>query len=283
MRWVLLAILLALPAWADEISDATRAHLKSLEETAARLERDGNKGKYYEKVTDEIARIRKEYRLDVAPAATQAKPGASAAAAAYARAEAERRARAEADARAQAARNNARAEERATQNKARSEASRANSQWEKSKRDFASAAEEELRRRQRFSRFYQTRGDWQYAYNSQVLFAQKPIAAGGLGFDFVQADRWAQRALELQPPAAIESFRRRYAKALAYVRSPAEQGGLGYVRAYARKVALDQAQELNDIQLDKWIAQSRERVLSQRGGFSRFKDSCRSWYKAFGG
>jgi hypothetical protein len=272
MLWVVLAALLACPAWADGISDSTRAHLQSLEATKARLESEGNKGKYYQKVKGEIARIRAEYRLGD-PAEAGAKPGHGAAAAAQARAAEQARAEAEAERRAKAEAE-ARAEARARQ---------VDPRWEKSKDEFASLAEEELKRRQWFSRFYRRRAEWQHAYNSQLRFAQAPIAAGGLGYDFTEADGWAKRVLELQPPEAIAAFRRRYEKVLAYVRLPKEQGGLGHVRAYARKVALDVAQGSNDAQIDEWIAQNRRRVLSERGGFARFKHSCHAWYKAFGG
>lgn len=263
MLWAALAALLALPASADEMPDPTRAHLRSLEATAVRLEREGNRGKQYEKVKEEIARIRREYRLSASPAWPDLKPAPNATAHAQA-AEAERKAKAETKARAEAP-------------------ARPVDPREKAKKEFVSPAEEELKGRQMFSRFYRSREEWQYAYSLQMQFAQKPLAAGGLGFDFSDADNWAKYVVTNQPPGAIEGFRRRYQKAIAYMHLPVEQGGPGYERGEARKKALELAQGSSDAQVEKWIGESRHRVLSERGGSTRFTNSCRSWYKAFGG
>jgi hypothetical protein len=259
---MLRSLLLPLLVLAAPVSQSTLDHLHSLEQTVSRLEAEGNTGKYYEKVKAEIARIKKEYGLSA---------GAGAGAAAKSEVPKEDRAREEARAQAQGEKPAA-----------------SSADWQRKKDDFTRAAEEELKRRQQakpenFSQFYANRAEWQKVYDAQMQFAQGRVAAGGLGFDFQEADAWVKGQMESIGPAQISAHRQRYAKAAFYLQAPAAKGGPGYVRGYARKLALELADK-TDSELDKWIAQDKARRASARSssGFARFKQSCEGWFRAFG-
>jgi hypothetical protein len=260
LRWALFLLLVAWPVFGGEIPEATRAHLKLLQDRLATMPA----GKGRDKIAEEVARIRREYGLGAGvrasePVRRKAEP---------AQGEPSRKGP-----------NWQRAKDDFV-SAAEEELKGRNEAWERRKSDFVSAAEGELKHRRHFSRFYTRREDWQRTYEAQLAFAQKPVRQGGLGYDFAEADRWVKKVLDLQPPEAIAAFRSRYAKAVAYTQLPKEQGGLGYVRAYARKVAVEVAEKGSDSYVENWIAQNRRRTSGEHGGFGR---TCREWFRSFGG
>lgn len=263
MKWARLALLVVLPAlaFADSIPDATLTHLRLLEERLAVMPA----GRAREKVAEEVARIRREYKLD----------GAAVSGAASGAEEANRAARAY-----QNTQDNWEKRRQDFQSAAEEELRRRKGDsraWQQAKDDFMGAAEAELRRREGFSRAYGGTAEWKRAYDSNLSFAQKPVRLGGLGYDFAEADRWVKRVMSLQSPAAIAAFRARYAKAVAFAQLPKEEGGLGFVRAYARKVAVEVAEKTSPSAVDDWISQHRSTRSSRRSATG----TCRSWFSFF--
>jgi hypothetical protein len=263
VNWARLALLVILPAiaHADSIPEATRAHLRMLEERLAVMPA----GRARDKVAEEVARIRREYKMDGA-AVSGAAPGA--------------RREPEANRAYQNTQDNWEKRKRDFQSAAEEELRRREGDsraWQQAKDDFMSAAEAELRRREGAARAYGGKAERQRAYDSNLSFAQKPVRLGGLGYDFAEADRWVKRVMGLQSPAAIAAFRARYAKAVAFAQLPKEEGGLGYVRAYARKVAVEVAEKTSPSAVEDWIAQHRTSRSPRRSAAG----TCRSWFSFF--
>lgn len=295
MRWALILLLAALPAFGADMPEATRAHLKLLQDRLATMQ----PGKARDKIAEEVARIRREYGLDRSAGASAGSSAAQqekARQAAQARraeemyreelrrrmAENEHRAARMAEIRRQQEREWARQRAEAeASDRMKKEAAAAAAK----KEDFISAAHAEMRRREFVKQaeeeikkrpLYRSQTEYERAYASHLKFAQDSVAEGGLGFVPEEARQWTDKMMREKTNDQIYSIRFRYNRALKFAKTPKAEGGPGYERGYARKVALEAAMNPGSNAVEDWIKAEKAK-LSRRKPAS----GCRGWFGMF--
>lgn len=292
MCWAILLLLAALPALGSDIPEATRAHLKLLQDRLATMP----PGKGRDKIAEEVARIRREYGLDPKPgtgSASGASAGDRARQEARARqademyreelrrrmAENERRAARQAELRRQAEREWAKQQAEAEANE------RLKKEAAAKKDDFLSAAQAEMRRREFLKQaeeeiarrpHYRSRTEYDRDFASHLKFAQDSVAEGGLGFVPEEARQWTEKMMREKTSSQIYSLRFRYNRALKFAKTPKSEGGPGYVRAYARQVALEAAMR-PDNGVEDWIKEEKAKLAKAKARPA----GCRGWFRMF--
>jgi hypothetical protein len=257
-------------------------------------------GKGRDKIFEEVARIRREYGLDHKPGPaggttnfTQ-REQARQAAEKYRRTEEMYRE----ELRRRAAENERRAARMAEQKRQQEQAwakeraqAEANERMKKEaaaaaakKEDFLSAAQAEMRRREflrqaeeeiRKRPLYRNQTEYDRAYASHLKFAQDSVAEGGLGFVPEEAREWTNKMMREKTNDEIYSLRFRYNRALKFAKTPKEEGGPGYQRAYARKMALDAAMSPDFDGVENWIRAEKAKLAKAKPA------GCRGWFRMF--